>query len=670
MFKFLQDIDVAKRKLLNTINNKLALPNGDDECLFQGDEPTMSGALGAGERSLLRRGESSEEDSGQSDEGDASQPDEGDASQPDEGDASQPDEGDASQPDEGDGSQPGEDNSSEPDEDSSSQSDEDDSFEPSGDAKGSARSGCEEEGKREEEAVGVAAIGAADWVACRRKKKETRTGQSRRGSEVSTEVGAIRGAHPIRGRIERGEHGESAKRGSRATPRDEVAELRRRNKILNDINERQTKQLLQLSCQLSSNIKSDSEGSERNYISAKVDAMERQLTQLKGEIATLEELASDKNAYVKKSYELGCLIKSLEGTLKEKSLLCVSLWREKLKLQQRLQRCRQQVQLSKEDLRACRMNLLHMQRGEKRLAFQFRGLVRSHGDRVGGIPLQRHRRKGRLKLKLKLKLRGGGESGACDDSEGAPPSVHPNGVYHPNSVYPPRRTSSADPTSHTISYSSGGANCRAEGHASRDSPEELARKVNRYKFVLGEWKSLSVRRKKKEDAELKETKKLLSQQVAKNEMLERNNQTLLERVRSLDRGAQGGGAVGSGMDSHLGNGMINRQEGDHPQTKELLDEVNFLAREVERLREDQLLLQEDVKKKSTIIVHLIKKHALSEEHFRLDSSLPILKNQLTYAEMRKIMEETLVENIRLRSDLATLAKCVKGDGAGQDNPRG
>ncbi|KMZ92222.1 hypothetical protein PVMG_02210 [Plasmodium vivax Mauritania I] len=541
MFKFLQDIDVAKRKLLNTINNKLALPNGDDECLFQGDEPTMSGALGAGERSLLRRGESSEEDSGQSDEGDASQPDEGDASQPDEGD----------------GSQPGEDNSSEPDEDSSSQSDEDDSFEPSGDAKGSARSGCEEEGKREEEAVGVAAIGAADWVACRRKKKETRTGQSRRGSEVSTEVGAIRGAHPIRGRIERGEHGEhgeSAKRGSRATPRDEVAELRRRNKILNDINERQTKQLLQLSCQLSSNIKSDSEGSERNYISAKVDAMERQLTQLKGEIATLEELASDKNAYVKKSYELGCLIKSLEGTLKEKSLLCVSLWREKLKLQQ--------------------------------------------------------------------------------------------------------------------SYSSGGANCRAEGHASRDSPEELARKVNRYKFVLGEWKSLSVRRKKKEDAELKETKKLLSQQVAKNEMLERNNQTLLERVRSLDRGAQGGGAVGSGMDSHLGNGMINRQEGDHPQTKELLDEVNFLAREVERLREDQLLLQEDVKKKSTIIVHLIKKHALSEEHFRLDSSLPILKNQLTYAEMRKIMEETLVENIRLRSDLATLAKCVKGDGAGQDNPRG
>ncbi|EUD66361.1 hypothetical protein C922_03277 [Plasmodium inui San Antonio 1] len=884
MFKFLHDIDVAKRKLLNTINNKLALPNEDDECLFPGDEQTMSRALGAGECWLPIKGDSPKGEGGEEE-----------GEEDEEGDDEQDDE----QDDEGDG----EDDSSETDEDDSVQYSGDNVSESDGDAETSVRNGHEETDtheeneKREDKAEGVATGGLeARGAAWRRKDAPTmcappqgevhvqsasagrrmkaQKGQSRQGSErheessriatgstvimgseVSTQVGAIPLAQTIRGHCGHSEHsrpserGESSEPGSRAMPHNEgqvdetersylpklkketqkwkgkkpkadtniltestfynnlkqkvanslcckvdrkkyddvveqmiqlrklfreeanlmvdtgkgqstegscsrqqqrkmaeecatkicdlvlgdrsklfgklpihrsgdgkdekdeksdesdkeeqilsddtnektknakeIIELKRRNKILNDINERQTKQLLQLSCHLSSNIKSDSETSERNYISAKVHCMEKELTQLKGELALLEELASDKNVLVKKNYELGCLIKSLEVSLQRKSHLCVSLWREKHDLQKRLQRCREQVQLSREDLRACRAAFLDMKQREKRLAFQFKGLIKTRGDRAGGeMSLRRHKRKGRLKLRVRT------ESAACNDSARDPPSERPKGVHferHPKSVYPPRRTNSADPLrpppvapqSHASNYYiSAGAIC--DGNSAADfrgdcgALEELSRKVNNYKFFIDEWKSFSVRIKKKKDAEFKETKKLLSQQVAKNEMLEKKYQTLLEKMRSLGRGADKGSAMGTEMGSVTDGGI--RCEGSHqdgvcPKTKELIDEVHFLTSEVDKLREDQLLLQEDVKKKSTIIVHLIEKQALSEEHFRLEKRLPILNNKLTYDEIRKIMEETLIENIRLRSDLVTLAKCVKGDSAGssvgQDNP--
>ncbi|ANQ08838.1 Uncharacterized protein PCOAH_00036040 [Plasmodium coatneyi] len=784
MFKFLHDIDVAKRKLINTINNKLALPNEDDECLFPGEGETMTYAVGTGECSLPRKGDlpNGEED--------------------DEDDSSESDEDDSIE-------SSGEDLSESDDDDKTSVLNRHEEDDP-----------CEEKEKREDEGGGVVSRRKDAAPMCEPPhggghvhSSSEGNERSENGSEVTTEVGAIPAAQPTR------ECSESIERGSRAMPlygtkvgeetkrsypprlkketqkrreedanagtkilaestfyshlkekvaknlcckvqgkkydemvkqiillrelsseeansmvetekgqskqrncsperyrklaeqcatkicdlvlgdrtkllgkppllhneeeenvkeevknAKEIIELKKRNKILNDINERQTKQLLQLSCQLSSNIKSDSETSERNYINAKVDSMEKELTQLKGEVSVLEELANDKNVHVKKNYELGCLIKSLEASLQKKSHLCVSLWREKHQQKGRLQRCREKMQRLREDLRTCRSALLEMQRREKRLAFQFRGLIRTRGDRNRGISLRCHKKKGRLKLRIRS------ENATCNGTAGDSPSSHPNGAdfeRHPNSVHPPRRTSSSDPPRCKPAMSENhAANSRTSAAANRDTLEELAQKVNNYKFFIDEWKSLSVRNKKKKDAELKETKKLLSQQVTKNEMLEKKYQSLLEKMRSLDRGPDN---KGSDVDNRIGivtDGEIhcegNHQDGVCPKTKEFIEEVNFLTREVEKLREDQLLLQEDVKKKSTIILHLIKKHALSEEHFRSDNNLPILNNKLTYDEMRKIMEETLIENIRLRSDLFALAKCVHGDStgsyAGQENP--
>ncbi|CAA9989235.1 conserved Plasmodium protein, unknown function [Plasmodium knowlesi strain H] len=786
MFKFLHDIDVAKKKLLNTINNKLALPNEDDECHFPGDEETMRCAIGVGECSLPRKGHlrnGEEEDDND-----------------------------------------GEDDSSESDKDDSTESNGNNVSESDGEAKRSVRNRheesntCEDNEKREDEIGGVEWRGKdatsmcgspqGDWqahsdsdgsdehdqpddkcanepddkcanqhddkcanqrercavplneakVSEERKrsyppklKKETKTGtnihvestfydhlkekvanhlcckvQGREYDEVVKQMILLRNSSDEKAKsMVETEKNQSTERncslkqhrkmavecatkicdlvlGDRTKVLEklrllhsgdeenvkeqeekilrndeEIIELRRRNKMLNDINERQTKQLLQLSCQLSSNIKSDSETSERNYISAKVDSMEKELSQLKGEVAMLEELANDKNVHVKKNYELGCLIKSMEISLQKKSHLCASLWREKHQLQEKLQRCREKVQHLREDLRVCRYDLLDMQRSGKRLAFQIRGFIRAHGDRTEGIFLRCHKRKGRLKIHARS------ENGTSNDLVKDPTSEHSNGAIfesHPNSVYPPRRTCSVDlprrlpagPQSHTFNYCTGAGANRC---SNRDTLEELACKLKNYKFFIEEWKSSHIRNEKKKDAELKETKKLLSQQVTKNEMLEKKYQSLLEKMRSLDRGPHN---KGSDIDSAMRNvadGEMHcegsHQDGVCPQTEEFIDEVNFLTREVEKLREDQVLLQEDVKKKSTIILHLIKKHPLSEEHFRLDNNLPILNNKLTYDEMRKIMEETLIENIRLRSDLLTLAKCVQGDSTascvGQDN---
>lgn len=39
---------------------------------------------------------------------------------------------------------------------------------------------------------------------------------------------------------------------------------------------------------------------------------------------------------------------------------------------------------------------------------------------------------------------------------------------------------------------------------------------------------------------------------------------------------------------------------------------------------------------------------------RIDNNFVLFKNKLTYDDMRKVMEETLIDNIRLRTDLITL----------------
>lgn len=89
--------------------------------------------------------------------------------------------------------------------------------------------------------------------------------------------------------------------------------------------------------------------------------------------------------------------------------------------------------------------------------------------------------------------------------------------------------------------------------------------------------------------------------------------------------------------------------------QELLNEIIFLTKEIEKFKDDQILLKQEINTKTKIISHLIKRNALdAQRHFKIDSSFVLLKKKLTYDDMQKVMEETLIDNIRLRTDLITI----------------
>ncbi|GAW81927.1 hypothetical protein, conserved [Plasmodium gonderi] len=519
---------------------------------------------------------------------------------------------------------------------------------------------------------------------------------------------------------------------------DEISELKKKNKMLNDINERQTNQLLQLSCQISSNIKNDFEVNEQNFLHEKIDYMEKEIKQLQGEKVTLESLANDKLACIKKNYELKCFLKTLENVVHKKSQACISLKREKQELQEKLKLYFENLQLAKEDLNMYKLAFLENQRAQKHLAYQFKNLLRTHSKtarcaHIGSGTSIAHSKMQKIKgLKKTKKLKkmnhlkilrqyvlgeehpivhsmkicnvrcnvrcnfgcnvrcnfgcnfdcnfgcnfGCSCSGRCSRD---PRGTH-NATAHSESAcgqridvhegIAKRRSVSDTPKENISNYDS-------------LTKEELAHKVRMYELVLDEWKSVSIKNKSKNDTELKETKKLLSQERAKNALIEKKYQSVLkeitivseetERQMELQMERQMERQTGRQVEWQTkqqtelqtsGKEELLKYEGSYEyrtclKIQALLNEINFLTKEIERLREDQLLLQEGVKNKSEIISHLIKRHALSEEHFRLDTNLSISKDKLTYEEMWKIMEETLIENIRLRSDLLTLAKSVQ-----------
>ncbi|CBZ51244.1 conserved hypothetical protein [Neospora caninum Liverpool] len=123
--------------------------------------------------------------------------------------------------------------------------------------------------------------------------------------------------------------------------------------------------------------------------------------------------------------------------------------------------------------------------------------------------------------------------------------------------------------------------------------------------------------------------------------------------------------------------------------RELHDAYESLKEEFSQLSVAQTLLQNDVARKAEIIAFLVKKYALNEEAFR--GPLPAASSfgwkklaaaaaeavggtaghsSLSLDEMQKVVEETLLENIRLRTDLATLAedfgRLLKAQRAEQD----
>ncbi|KYO00973.1 hypothetical protein PRSY57_0608000 [Plasmodium reichenowi] len=188
------------------------------------------------------------------------------------------------------------------------------------------------------------------------------------------------------------------------------------------------------------------------------------------------------------------------------------------------------------------------------------------------------------------------------------------------------------------------------------SPKELINKINYYKYQLDEYKSIYLKNKNNAHSQLRETKKLLSYEIRKNKMIEKKYELLSNKFQDIYTTFNDEKKDIQNYNNKKKN--ENSYKKDSISTQELLNEINLLTEEIKKFKEDQILLQQDVNNKSKIISHLIKKHALSEEHFRLDKSFNIFNNKLTYDEMKKVMEETLIENIRLRTDLMTLAKSI------------
>ncbi|CRH01040.1 conserved Plasmodium protein, unknown function [Plasmodium relictum] len=482
---------------------------------------------------------------------------------------------------------------------------------------------------------------------------------------------------------------------------NEITDLKKKEKMLSDINERQTNQLLQLSGQIS-HIKNDSENYDNNYLNEKFENLEIEIKKLKDEKQKLHNLLQDKMIYMKKNFELKCYIKSLESSINKKSLLCVSLKNEKKVLTEKLKKYYEYFQLTKEDLNIYKRTFYDIKKDEKKIKEKYTSFLRNYmNKRIFKYSKEKKKikkffKQKKVKLKYIRLLNKKNEKLTLNNDEAFSKNSNKKVSDNDNSknLYNNDnnkkiinsnnkillkddkmliRNDKKLSIENNLLFNNYGLSIKNDYLSSLDkrnemnknliinkendikvkkknltdyeNNEELINKINYYKLLLEEYKYFSLKSKNSTNTQLKEMKKLLSQEKKENEMIQKKYECLLDKFQDAKK------------DNTI-NSEINESH-QNLKIKELLNEINELTKEIERLREDQLLLQEDVNNKSKIISHLIKKHALNEEHFRLDKSFSIFNNKLNYEEMKKIMEETLIENIRLRTDLMILAKSVK-----------
>ncbi|CRG93674.1 conserved Plasmodium protein, unknown function [Plasmodium gallinaceum] len=474
---------------------------------------------------------------------------------------------------------------------------------------------------------------------------------------------------------------------------EEINDLKKKEKMLRDANERQTNQLLQLSGQIS-HFRNDSENYDNNYLNEKLENLELEIKKLKDEKQKLHNFLEDKMIYMKKNYELKCYIKSLESVINKKSLLCISLKSEKKLLTDKLKKYYEYLQLTKEDVIIYKKIFYDIKKGEKKIKEELKMLLRNYNNKLN---LKNNKEKKKIRKlfkhkKVKLKyirlLNKKDEKATLNNDKTFSKYTNKNISNSDNNkkllsdskgeillkddINLIENHKKLNSESNLINYDKfiitnndsplldkknkkseiltndeeNNITFKKENLINYDNNEKLENKINYYKLLLDEYESFSIKRKNSTDIKLKEMKKLLLQEIQENEMMQKKYQCLLDKFQDTKK-----------VDNLLNNEINESYE--NIKIKELLSEINVLTEEIGRLREDQLLLQEDVNNKSKIISHLIKKHALNEEHFRLDKSFSIFNNKLKYEEMKKIMEETLIENIRLRTDLMTLAKSVK-----------
>ncbi|SOV12468.1 conserved Plasmodium protein, unknown function [Plasmodium sp. gorilla clade G2] len=523
---------------------------------------------------------------------------------------------------------------------------------------------------------------------------------------------------------------------------EEIKTLKKKEKILNDINERQTYQLLQLSGQIS-HIKTEQDIShdilnDDIRLSEKYEYMEKEIKKLEKENENLQNLLKDKMTYMKQNFQLKCYIQNMQEDIKNKNFLYTKINEQKHQLENKLIKYYEYIQIIKEDLYGYKKLLYDIKINENNLVNRFKMFLRNHknwyhvkyykrGKGSDAWHMQTKRKKKKKKKKKKYaQLKGeniktvkllkeidndmthenyddnmlhdnndddnmlhdnnddnmlhnnnNGDHNMLHDNNDDHNMLHNNNnddnMLHNNNNDDNMLHNNNDDTINVIHEKASSnhhvLSCKTQKNTTIKNisnynltknclQEELINKINYYKYQLDEYKSIYMKNKNNAHSQLRETKKLLSYEIKKNKMIEKKYEHLSNKFQDIYTTFNDEKHKINNNNNNKNDDNKNPCEKDAMPTQELLNEINLLTEEIKKFKEDQILLQQDVNNKSKIISHLIKKHALSEEHFRLDKSFNIFNNKLTYDEMKKVMEETLIENIRLRTDLMTLAKSI------------
>ncbi|VTZ66266.1 conserved Plasmodium protein, unknown function [Plasmodium chabaudi chabaudi] len=467
---------------------------------------------------------------------------------------------------------------------------------------------------------------------------------------------------------------------------DEIYELKKNEKILTDINERQTKQLIQLSGQIS-NIKNYDETFEEynnkefkkeldlTYLKDNLKNMETENKILKDEKQKLQHSLHDKLLHIKTNFELKCYIKQLEDIINTKSEMYKKLKIEKISVDEKVNKYYEHIQLITEDLcmhKNVLYNIKQNEKDEKKNVIKF---INENNHRIRSLWINNEgtkikMRKKKIKILYKqcpLHCNWSDNIKHSDANKNVSDVVVRNKVNTNHSAtkvaklktFMEDRMCQSDFECARRSEKRLAIKCRDPTKVNTKnnfdltqiSKEKLIEIVNYYKLILNEYQ-LAEKKKKKNlytNEKLKEIKKLLLDEMEKNKIIQKKYQNVLKKVTNINE-----------------DGMLIPDDKKTPESKtfeyktsikiqELLNEIIFLTKEIEKLKDDKTVLKQEINTKSEIISNLMKRNALDDQrHFRIDGSFDLFKNKLTYDDMKKVMEETLIDNIRLRTDLITL----------------
>ncbi|CAD2095504.1 conserved Plasmodium protein, unknown function [Plasmodium vinckei] len=477
---------------------------------------------------------------------------------------------------------------------------------------------------------------------------------------------------------------------------DEIKKLKKNEKILTDINERQTKQLIQLSGQISNiknydetfeeyNNKEIKKESDLTYLKDNLKNMETENKILKDEKQKLQHSLHDKLLYIKTNFELKCYIKQLEDIINTKSEIYKKLKIEKISLDEKVNKYYEYMQLINADLCMHKNVLYNIKQNEKNEKKKVIKFINENNHRIRSLWINNEGTHIKMKKK-KIKILYKQCPLHCNWNDNIKHSdtnknININDVIVRNKI---DINHSATKVA-KLKTCMGDRKCQSDFECARRSEknykknyrkdavikchdptkvnkknnfdfskiskEQLVEIVNDYKLILNEYQLAEKKKKKNLDTneKLKEVKKLLLDEMEKNKIIQTKYQNVLKKITNINE-----------------DGILIPDDKKTPECKtfeyktsikiqELLNEIIFLTKEIEKLKDDQIVLKQEINTKSEIISNLMKRNALDDQrHFRIDGSFDLFKNKLTYDDMKKVMEETLIDNIRLRTDLITL----------------